>query len=112
MFEKNVLEFRSGPIIKGPLHELNRMRGEIIEQAAVRTATQLDSEQDEFYISEANYLERMRLSRIKPWNPAQWFVAHRFERDRKFWSEIQSGLLRPSSESNRRDMVEKILRYY
>lgn len=59
-------------------------------------------------IGQALYAERLRLRKNRP----NWFTRGRFKRDKRLWNEIQSGLVKSSTEVDRSILFNKVLEHY
>ena len=60
------------------------------------------------FLSEALFLERMRMKRFR----ANLFTAPRKRRDQKLWGRVQSGLVRPAAEVDRKKMLEGVVGHF
>ncbi|MBI2711715.1 MAG: 1-acyl-sn-glycerol-3-phosphate acyltransferase, partial [Bdellovibrio sp.] len=103
-----VIRFEQIPIISGPLSRLDGIRQGLLGEVVKKTTSDLSDLNADSLLGEALYAERLRLKRSRP----GIFTKKRYRGDRKLWSEIQSGLLRPSAEANRADLVNRVIGHY
>jgi glycerol-3-phosphate O-acyltransferase len=102
------IKFEQIPIISGPLSNLDRIRPDLLKAVALKTQADLSRYNPESLLGEALYSERFRLKRSRP----NIFTKTRFKNDQRLWSQIQHGLVKPSAEVARPDLVRQVIQHY
>lgn len=103
-----IVRFESHPIVDGPLTTFNDVRPKILSDVVQRTMQDLSHVPSESLLSEALFLERMRMKRFR----ANLFTAPRQRRDRKLWGRVQSGLVKSAAEVDRKRMLERVTTHF
>ena len=103
-----IVRFESHPIVPGPLNNFNQVRAKIVSDVVQKTMHDLGHVPAESLLSEALFLERMRLKRFR----ANFFTAPRKRRDQKLWGRVRSGLVRSAAEVDRKRMFERVVGHF
>ena len=103
-----VIRFEQIPVTQGPLSRLDRIRPGLLSDVVSRTEGDLSQANPESLLGEALYSEKVRLKRSRP----GLFTKKRHRLDRRLWNEIHAGLLKPSAEVSRNDLLHKVVRHY
>jgi glycerol-3-phosphate O-acyltransferase len=102
------ITFEARPPVEGPLNTFNEVRPKILSDVVQRTMQDLAHIPSESLLSEALFLERMRLKRSR----ANLFTAPRKRRDQKLWGRTQSGLVKSAAEVDRKRMLEGVVGHF
>ena len=102
------IRFEQLPIIPGPLFEFEKKRAALLADVVQKTKEDLSDSGLEVVLGEALYSERIRMKR-ESFNP---FTRARLKRDRKLWSHVQSGLLKPGAEVDRKELLDEVICHY
>lgn len=102
------IRFEQIPIISGPLSNLDRVRPGLLQDVVAKTQADLSRFNPESLLGEALYSERFRLKRSRP----GLFTKKRYKNDQRLWSQIHHGLVRPSAEVGRPDLVRQVIGHY
>lgn len=103
-----VIRFEKIPVVQGPLTHLNDVRPRILADVISRTMKDLTHGSPDLLLGEALYAERVRLKRDRP----SIFTRARHKSDRALWNEVQGGVLRPSTEVDRRMLLKSVVKHY
>jgi glycerol-3-phosphate O-acyltransferase len=95
-------------IFSSPLTRFSEIRSRILKQVVDKTLLNFKEDQIENELVTALYLEKQRLARSK----GNFFTKKRLKQDRRLWSEIQAGLLKPAHVVNRKDLLKKVCEHY
>jgi glycerol-3-phosphate O-acyltransferase len=103
------IRFEQVPIIPGPLSHFEQVRAGILSDVVSKTKDELYSQgTQEILLGDALYSERLRLKRDR----GNLFTRKRIKNDRVLWGRIQSGLVKPAAEVDRKLLLEQIIRHY
>ena len=102
------LPIAQSPLDQAALWNFNNLRPSILDDAVERAENELSGSSMDVLLGEALYSERVRLKR----NKTNIFTRGRASRDRALWSKVQAGLLKPSAEVDRRNLLNQVLRHY
>jgi len=102
------IRFEQVPVVEGPLSSLNENRAKILTDVSKITLSEFDKSSVELSLGQALYSERIRLKRDR----GNIFTRGRLKEDRKLWSHVQSGLLRPVAEVDRQELMERVVAHY
>ena len=105
------VQFKEVPIVKGPLDHFEKMRPEVLASVVEKTFEGYCNSSNGNYdliLGQALYQERFRLKRFH----ANVFSKTRKRNDERLWREVQAGLLRPSTEIARPQLLRKVLSHY
>lgn len=91
-----------------PLCEFNSIRSRVLNQVVERTARDFDRAPLDLVLGEALYTEKIRIKRSHD----NIFTKKRTQADRRLWGSIQSGLLKPSAELDRKELLQQVLAHY
>jgi len=100
-----IVRFDPHPMVNGPLTTFNQVRPKILTDVVQRTMQDLSQIPSESLLSEALFLERMRMKRLR----ANLFTMPRKRRDQKLWGRVQSGIVRSAAEVDRKRMLEGVV---
>ncbi len=103
-----VIQFKNIPVVEGPLFNLNRLRSRMIAEVTSQTLGDFSNSSLDLLLGEAMYQEKLRIKR-EHYNV---FTRHRRKRDALLWSQVQTGLLKSSSEVDRKQLLKFIVRHY
>ena len=96
------------PIVPGQLTRLESFRSQLLSRVIEKTLDGFNEENSESMLSEALYSDRLRVKMER----SGIFTKKRLARDRRLWNEVQQGLLEPSLQTNREDLLRKVLSHY
>ncbi len=99
---------RRVPSVAGPLTLFQSIRPRILQQVVDRTVENFAGVSLDVLLGEALYAERLRLRGMR-WN---LFTRSRVQRDQKLWKQVQSGLLQPAAEVDRKDLLKTVVDHY
>jgi glycerol-3-phosphate O-acyltransferase len=102
------IRFQQLPIIPGPLFDMEQKRAGLLADVIQKTKEDLSDTSLEVALGEALYSERFRMKR-ESFNP---FTRGRVKRDRKLWSQVQAGLLKPGAEVDRKELLNQVISHY
>ncbi len=97
-----------GPTITTPLEQFSKLRPRVLESVVSRTLGDLSSNSLDLLLGEALYQERLRIKR----GGDNLFTRARTKRDLQMLSQVQSGLLRPPGQSDRRELLRNLVSHY
>ncbi len=106
------IQYEQVPIVRGRLFDLNQNRKKIISRVVRSTHKDFGNKNLDSLITEALYLERKRIKRIKKGNLSYLFNINRHSKDRLLWRSIQKSLLKKTTEVDRKKMMSQILKTY
>lgn len=102
------IRFENIPVVEGNLSHINSIRQDLLSKVVKKTALELSTTSSDLLLGEALYSERLRLKRSNP----NLFTSHRYKKDQRLLSQIQAGLLKSSVESDRTQLLDRILWHY
>lgn len=107
-----LIQHEQVPIVKGELFSLNKKRKKIVSRVVRTTQQNFQNHRLEFLLAEALYQERKRMKKIKPLNLAYLSNWTRHTQDRKLWRSVQSDLMKKSTEVDRKQILNRVLKTY
>lgn len=100
------------PVVSGPLTDFNSVRAQVLRESVEVSSRAFARSNLDLTLSEALYLERQRMRKSRKFSLTGISTYSRNRADRRFWGGIQSGLVKKSSESDRTEMLDKVLAHY
>ncbi|OFZ55398.1 MAG: hypothetical protein A2428_17000 [Bdellovibrionales bacterium RIFOXYC1_FULL_54_43] len=102
------VRFQQIPVVEGKLSSFDKIRGTIVDDVVSETMRELTGADFDLVLGQALYSERFRLKHFK----GNIYTRSRSKKDRALWNRVQAGLLRPSAEVDREQLLSGVVRHF